>query len=133
MDFVKATRRYEQWLGHRTKLVQPDLRLKHSSMKQGVFPFLRATYYRWAQSRISRAARVRKFLQGRQSDSPVAVVGQSPAQCTIVAEPEVLNGPLLPASRGESRRNFLSARGDAVEFQQKELTVSEFQKGLSTL
>src|SRR3974390_1498073 len=49
MNVVKATRQFEQWLGHRTDLVQKDLHLKHANMKVGVFPFLRATYYRWAQ------------------------------------------------------------------------------------
>lgn len=49
MNIVKATRRYEQWLGSHTDLVQKDLRLKHASMKEAVFPFLRATYYRWTQ------------------------------------------------------------------------------------
>ena len=49
MNFVKATRQFENWLGHRTELVKQDLRTKHASMKTGVFPFLRATYYRWAQ------------------------------------------------------------------------------------
>ncbi|MGA2099629.1 MAG: DUF2252 family protein [Candidatus Sulfotelmatobacter sp.] len=49
MNIVKATRHFEEWLGQRTNLVAKDLRLKHSSMKAGVFQFLRATYYRWAQ------------------------------------------------------------------------------------
>jgi hypothetical protein len=49
MNVVKATRQFEDWLGHRTTLIKKDLRLKHSSMKAEVFPFLRATYYRWAQ------------------------------------------------------------------------------------
>jgi hypothetical protein len=49
MNFVKATRQFEDWLGRRTDLIQQDLRVKHASMKAGVFPFLRATYYRWAQ------------------------------------------------------------------------------------
>ena len=49
MNIVKATRRYEEWLGSHTHLVQKDLRLKHSNMKEAAFPFLRATYYRWAQ------------------------------------------------------------------------------------
>ena len=49
MNVVKATRQFEEWLGHRTGLVKKDLRLKHSNMKEGDFPFLRATYYRWAQ------------------------------------------------------------------------------------
>ncbi|HUA14815.1 MAG TPA: DUF2252 family protein [Verrucomicrobiae bacterium] len=49
MNVVKATRQFEDWLGHRTDLVPKDLRLKHHNMKEAVFPFLRATYYRWAQ------------------------------------------------------------------------------------
>ena len=49
MNVVKATRQFEHWLGLRTSLVQKDLRAKHRNMKTGVFPFLRATYYRWAQ------------------------------------------------------------------------------------
>jgi hypothetical protein len=49
MNIVKATRQFEEWLGQRTDLVKKDLRLKHANMKAAVFPFLRATYYRWAQ------------------------------------------------------------------------------------
>ena len=49
MNVVKATRQFEDWLGQHTNLVKPDLRLKHASMKESVFMFLRATYYRWAQ------------------------------------------------------------------------------------
>jgi hypothetical protein len=49
MNVVKATRQFETWLSHRTDLVQKDLRLKHINMKAAVFPFLRATFYRWAQ------------------------------------------------------------------------------------
>src|ERR1700756_4436236 len=50
MNVVKATRQFEEWLGHRTDIIKKDLRLKHTNMKAGVFPFLRATYYRWAQA-----------------------------------------------------------------------------------
>ncbi|HEY6371352.1 MAG TPA: DUF2252 family protein [Candidatus Sulfotelmatobacter sp.] len=49
MNIVKATRQFEDWLGHRTDIVKKDLHLKHANMKAAVFPFLRATYYRWAQ------------------------------------------------------------------------------------
>jgi hypothetical protein len=49
MNVVKATRHYEEWLAHRTPLIKKDLQLKHSRTKLAVFPFLRATYYRWAQ------------------------------------------------------------------------------------
>src|SRR6202045_146669 len=49
MNVVKATRNFEEWLGHRTDLAKSDLRLKHINMKAALFPFLRATFYRWAQ------------------------------------------------------------------------------------
>lgn len=49
MNVVKATRQFEAWLGQRIDIVKKDLHLKHSNMKDAVFPFLRATYYRWAQ------------------------------------------------------------------------------------
>src|SRR5579859_757455 len=49
MNVCKATRHFEDWLGHRTDIVKRDLHTKHSNMKAAVFPFLRATYYRWAQ------------------------------------------------------------------------------------
>jgi hypothetical protein len=49
MNIVKATRQFEAWLGQRTDVVKKDLHIKHANMKEAVFPFLRATYYRWAQ------------------------------------------------------------------------------------
>lgn len=49
MNIVKATRRFEEWLGRHTTLVKPDLRLKHQRMAEAAFPFLRATFYRWMQ------------------------------------------------------------------------------------
>ena len=49
MNIFKATRRYEAWLGERTKLVKSDLLLKHRHMAEAVFPFMRATFYRWMQ------------------------------------------------------------------------------------
>ncbi|HTS34139.1 MAG TPA: DUF2252 family protein [Candidatus Solibacter sp.] len=49
MNVVKATRHFEEWLGRHTQVVKKDLHLKHANMKAAVFPFLRATYYRWAQ------------------------------------------------------------------------------------
>lgn len=49
MNIVKATRQFEKWLGQRTRIDKKDLRLKHERMKQDVFMFMRATYYRWAQ------------------------------------------------------------------------------------
>ncbi len=49
MNIVKATHRFEEWLGRHTTLVKPDPRLKHQQMAAAVFPFLRATFYRWMQ------------------------------------------------------------------------------------
>src|SRR6202162_5028619 len=49
MNVVKATRRFEAWLAQRTHIEKKDLRLKHARMKAELFPFFRATYYRWAQ------------------------------------------------------------------------------------
>jgi hypothetical protein len=49
MRIKKATKRYEAWLGERLTLVEADLALKHSRMGEAPFPFLRATFYRWAQ------------------------------------------------------------------------------------
>jgi hypothetical protein len=49
MDITAATKSYESWLGKRTRLVNADLRLKHQFMAAAVFPFLRATFYRWLQ------------------------------------------------------------------------------------
>ena len=49
MNIVKATHRFEEWLGRHTPLVKPDLRLKHKQMADAVFPFFRATFYRWMQ------------------------------------------------------------------------------------
>jgi Uncharacterized protein conserved in bacteria (DUF2252) len=49
MNIVKATARYEEWLSRHLRLLAPDLALKHQAMRSAPFPFLRATYYRWAQ------------------------------------------------------------------------------------
>ncbi len=50
MDIQEATKLYEQWLGSHLELVESDLELKHERMAADVYPFLRATYYRWAQT-----------------------------------------------------------------------------------
>ena len=41
------TREYEQWLGTQLTLVPADIERKHAQMTLGVFPFMRATFYRW--------------------------------------------------------------------------------------
>jgi len=49
MNAAKATRHFETWLAQRTRIDKKDLRLKHERMTAEIFPFFRATYYRWAQ------------------------------------------------------------------------------------
>jgi len=64
MKIAKATERYEAWLERHLRIVAPDLDLKHQQMRTAPFPFLRATYYRWAQTwaevcgAVARAPRV---------------------------------------------------------------------------
>jgi hypothetical protein len=50
MKIAKATDQYEAWLRRHLRLIPQDLDLKHQQMRSAVFPFLRATYYRWAQT-----------------------------------------------------------------------------------
>src|SRR5947209_7133334 len=47
---AQATSKYEAWLGRHLRLLPEDLELKHERMRLGPFPFLRATFYRWAQT-----------------------------------------------------------------------------------
>src|SRR6266478_772748 len=47
---IHLTQKYEGWLGERIPLLQADLDRKHTLMREGPFPFLRATFYRWAQT-----------------------------------------------------------------------------------
>ena len=49
MDIKQATSAYETWLAKKIPIIAGDLKLKHQRMAEGVFPFLRATFYRWAQ------------------------------------------------------------------------------------
>jgi len=49
MDIHKATASYEKWMAARTAPVKADLAFKHKQMAEAVFPFLRATFYRWVQ------------------------------------------------------------------------------------
>jgi hypothetical protein len=45
---VAATEAYERWLHKHVVVVESDLELKHQYMKDSLFAFLRATFYRWA-------------------------------------------------------------------------------------
>jgi len=49
MKILKSTSRYEEWLGKQLTIVPADLEQKHAQMSAALFPFMRATYYRWAQ------------------------------------------------------------------------------------
>ncbi|MEI9888741.1 MAG: DUF2252 family protein [Rhizomicrobium sp.] len=49
MDIVEATASYEAWLAQHVELYAPDLKIKHGTMRDSAFGFLRATYYRWVQ------------------------------------------------------------------------------------
>jgi hypothetical protein len=49
MNIVKATKKFEDWLRLHVRIVEPDLRFKHEQMAASLFPFFRATFYRWLQ------------------------------------------------------------------------------------
>jgi hypothetical protein len=49
VKIAKATARYEAWIGAHLELLPADLALKHRRMREDMFAFFRATYYRWAQ------------------------------------------------------------------------------------
>ena len=49
MNFIDATTSYEAWLAKELRILPEDLEQKHQLMAESPFPFLRATYYRWAQ------------------------------------------------------------------------------------
>lgn len=49
MNIQEATAAYEAWLGTHLTLITADLDAKHAAMRSALFPFFRATYYRWAQ------------------------------------------------------------------------------------
>lgn len=49
MNFRKSTSNYEAWLSRQLTIVPADLKKKHLTMREQMFPFFRATFYRWAQ------------------------------------------------------------------------------------
>src|SRR6476659_6249826 len=51
-DFRKANTEYEDWLREALdgEIIEGDLHAKHEKMSSGAFPFLRATYWRWAET-----------------------------------------------------------------------------------
>jgi hypothetical protein len=48
-DIHEATDAYERWLGGHMRLIAADLEHKHVRMRAAIFPFMRATFYRWCQ------------------------------------------------------------------------------------
>jgi hypothetical protein len=44
-----ATQQYEHWLGSYTPVISSALTYKHKKMREDLFCFFRATFYRWAQ------------------------------------------------------------------------------------
>src|SRR5262245_11234471 len=49
MDIFQSTQNYETWLRKQIQVQEADLELKHKKMAADLFPFFRATYYRWAE------------------------------------------------------------------------------------
>ncbi len=49
MTFRNSTTNYEKWLSGELELVPADLKRKHETMRAALFPFFRATFYRWSQ------------------------------------------------------------------------------------
>src|ERR1043165_1102689 len=51
MNIFKSVESYERWLrGHVDDVVEKDIATKHKKMAEGAFQFLRATYWRWAET-----------------------------------------------------------------------------------
>jgi hypothetical protein len=52
MDIMQSTDAYEAWLRAqlRGEIVEDDIARKHKKMADAPFPFLRATYWRWAET-----------------------------------------------------------------------------------
>src|SRR3974390_276817 len=48
-DIVESTANFEKWAGRHVKLIPTDVKRKHRDMARAVFPFFRATFYRWAE------------------------------------------------------------------------------------
>lgn len=49
-SFARDNDSYERWLREKCDVVEDDLRAKHTRMRRSPFDFLRATYFRWAQT-----------------------------------------------------------------------------------
>src|SRR4051812_195046 len=63
-NIFESTEAFETWMRKRTDLSRRLLKKKHSQMAAGPFPFLRSTFYRWAEQ----WPRVCPELAGRPDD-----------------------------------------------------------------
>jgi hypothetical protein len=70
MNIIESTHAFETWLKKQLKdeFVREDLDEKHARMCEGPFPFLRATYYRWAETILTECPQL-------ASAPPVVAVG----------------------------------------------------------
>jgi len=48
-NILQATSDFESWLAKHVSIVRKDIQFKHAAMAEAAFPFLRATFYRYAQ------------------------------------------------------------------------------------
>jgi hypothetical protein len=48
-SFAHANAAYERWLATHLRILRADLQRKHAAMAEAAFPFMRATYFRWAE------------------------------------------------------------------------------------
>ncbi len=50
MTFVECNEAFETWLASQCDIVSEGLKVKHKKMAKNPFNFLRATFFRWAQT-----------------------------------------------------------------------------------
>src|SRR5947207_3941897 len=65
MNIVESTAAYEAWLRAQLgdEVVEKDIDTKHAKMSSGPFPFLRATYWRWAETILDICPKLRDAPQ----------------------------------------------------------------------
>ena len=70
MSFLSDNAAYETWLGTQCAVDEPGLARKHEKMDSHPFPFLRATFFRWAR-------RIEKICPGLKDAPRVLSVGDT--------------------------------------------------------
>ena len=64
MNIFKSAAAYEDWLrNHLDAVVEKDIAVKHQKMADGAFQFLRATYWRWAETILEVCPKLRNAPQ----------------------------------------------------------------------